>query len=155
SENILVPVGLDSDPRFRSGNPLKQHDLFRQFARLPVTREAIADFAGRHGQLGDYCMSTNRRKPPERMCFGERLQTWDWHIAAMATTIKAWEAVVRGDAANLEEVIRWEDLPPQVRKESTIDFRGDDPTWMFWTIDDDGRRCFLHLLLNASGTETS
>lgn len=87
----------------RQSNPLAQHDLFRQFADLRATPDAIAEFASRFGLLAG--------QADESL---DSLRHWQRNIGAMRAAVRVWDALEAGRLADLDKWI-WHrgEMPPQ------------------------------------------
>lgn len=67
--------------------------LFREFASIPPTPEAIADFAGRRGDLVDSWDMSHARVSGGRLVGGTTLARWRAKIGDMRDLIEMWDKI--------------------------------------------------------------
>lgn len=87
--------------------------LYEQFARIPLKREAIQEFANQYGALGGD-LAEKIRIPPEvspenrqTTGFGERLSSWKQEISTMNQALTLWEHARDGRNDELSLYIEW------------------------------------------------
>src|SRR5919106_4996168 len=98
--------------------------LFKIFAEVPATEEAILGFVNRYGLLGgedpfwvaksaapSSHLSRTREGPagPEVLAFGDSFIFWVQELDAMRDTVSLWELIRDQDEAGLQQRIRWMD----------------------------------------------
>jgi hypothetical protein len=97
--------------------PLQKYDaLFRTFANLDTSEEAIVSFADRYGRLTDCrehplefeerCRQADQDSDA-RLC-GETYPFWCDEIETMRRTVSLWDLIQKGDLNGLSKHIRWE-----------------------------------------------
>lgn len=106
--------------------------LFRTFADLEPTEEAIQAFANEYGLLGDpvttWIVLPMEGAASQTIGWGESLRGWTREIHAMRRAVKVWDAARSGDLDFLGSVIQWH--PRGVRYED-----GRYVEWLL-TVDD-------------------
>lgn len=105
-----IPVGVQYGAR--RYNPLHRsfQGLFRMFAELEPTEEAIQRFASAYGALGgdaecSILLTTDAGETT--WGHGEPLAAWVKEINAMRRAVTLWDAVRNGDAKTLRHFIEW------------------------------------------------
>lgn len=96
---------------YLSYNPLALSGLFRDFAEVEPTKDAILDFANAYGALNSNTRHIALKTDRGRLKFsgeGEPLNDWIFQIAFMKRTIELWDMVRRRDTDGLAHHIRWE-----------------------------------------------
>src|SRR5262249_26504583 len=86
--------------------PLKDKEctgLFRAFAALQATRDAVLEFTNRYGDLG---IGDLVKELPG--IYGEPLAAWQAHIKAMREAAQLWDSLRQGDAQALARSVRWQ-----------------------------------------------
>src|SRR5262249_8287389 len=93
----------------RSYAPLQQATaLFREFAELPATQEAVLAFANEYGSLGVGSFFTAPTGPPEQQALGrvgEPLLRWSQEIARMKEALALLDLVRGRDEAGLSRLL--------------------------------------------------
>jgi hypothetical protein len=104
-----VPSGQPYERR--AYQPLRKHPaLFRHFAALNAyDAEDLRAFADEYGLLGiGRSVSPRAGGPgPTRTTWGETLNDWQHHIAALRAAVRLWDLVRDGSADALGEAIEW------------------------------------------------
>jgi hypothetical protein len=105
-------IGSGVPYRTRVGNPFEQHTgLFRYFAQLSDTREAMLGFANEFGSLG----IPRELGPPEertgdvQATSGETWKDWVLSITKMRRAVEIWDLVVAANRSGLAKFIHWQD----------------------------------------------
>lgn len=115
---VEVVTTVEADPSrlwVRPYAPLRDEPaLFRTFADLTTTPDAIVSFADRYGLLGGSVKRELVMEEPDRMWIGrvERVASWRDEIAAMRSVVQAWDRARRGEPHGSP---RWQ-RPDKVRK---------------------------------------
>jgi hypothetical protein len=111
---VLIEAPTGSREVGRVYDPLEECPaLFRDFAALPVTEEAILDFANRFGSLELHnrfeVPHPNVPDDPETVSvvYGDELRRWREQIDTMRVAVELWDATRTGDRGRLTERIRW------------------------------------------------
>jgi len=100
--------------RVRSVSPLSETGLFRRFADLAPTEEAIQRFASSFGFLRSFADAeslliqtpSGETKPGK----GELFETWFEEIQDMKAMVRLWDATKAGDMAVLSDFIEWTEV---------------------------------------------
>ena len=106
----LSESGKRSRPsEWRLYQPLETHSgLFRDFAMLEPTEDAVLRFASKFGRLGDPIDEFMVRVGSETVEVGERLWDWGTEISAVRRIFELWEAARERKVGWLKKFIRWE-----------------------------------------------
>ena len=121
------PFLTDSRPVGAAGfavtryNPLAEHSgLFRVFADIDPTEDAIKAFADRYGLLGGEAAriivlteDVGDKKGP--VGIGESLSAWHRELLAMSQAVTLWELARHGDVEQLSRFIHWDEKGVQYR----------------------------------------
>jgi hypothetical protein len=90
--------------------PLESHTgLFRDFAQLATTRDAILAFADEHGHLLErqHAIVPAKKRKEAVARLGEGYEAWRDAIAEMKTLVAIWEAMAQRDVVALGKWILW------------------------------------------------
>lgn len=109
-------VGDDGRPRlvprrepgvgFRRCEP--HPGLFREFAALSPTRDAIAGFAGQYGDIfNSYALEQGAARPDGTVAHGASFGTWTKEIGDMRVLLELWEHIQYRRIAPLKKIIKW------------------------------------------------
>jgi hypothetical protein len=113
----------------RRYHPLKENpSLYREFAKLPFTDEAILEFANSYGWLGVGEPVISPDLPPDNlptlprrvMIQGEGRNLWHDEIQAMNFLINLWDWKNSGESARLRNFLRWDSAHHSVSIEGGI-----------------------------------
>ena len=108
--------GVDGKPRivsrrvpglgFRLCEP--HPGLFREFAALSPTEDAIVQFAGQYGDLFNrYAFEQDAPREDGTVSHGASFGTWTKEIADMRVLLELWEDIQHRRITALERVIKW------------------------------------------------
>jgi hypothetical protein len=108
--------GVDGKPRlvprrvqgvgFRRCEP--HPGLFREFALLSPTRDAIAGFAGQYGDLfNSYALEQAVTREDRTGTQGTTLGAWSKEIGDMRVLVELWENIQHRRIAALKQIIKW------------------------------------------------
>jgi hypothetical protein len=91
--------------------PCEPHPgLFREFAELSPTRDAIRDFAGQYGDLFNrFALEQGAVRDDGTDAWGTSLGTWTQEIGDMRVLVVLWERVQHRQIAALKKIIKWTD----------------------------------------------
>lgn len=109
---LVVNAELEKSPEMVPCSPLDATGLFRDFATLEPTPEAILGFANRHGTLSDgrLLITTDESGDDDADLPGEPFRVWAEMIARMEFLLQLWHRVQASDKRKLEQYIEWTDI---------------------------------------------
>jgi hypothetical protein len=82
--------------------------LFREFAKLNPTKEAIQGFAGQYGDLFNrYALEQGVRRDDDTATQGASFETWTKEIYDMRALVELWEQIQHRHIAALKKIIKW------------------------------------------------
>jgi hypothetical protein len=82
--------------------------LFREFAKLSPTRDAIQGFAGQYGDLFNrYAFEQGAGRDDGTVAHGSSLGTWTKEIEDMRVLIELWQDIQQRRVAALKMLIKW------------------------------------------------
>jgi hypothetical protein len=99
-------------PRRAAGSGYRRVELypalFREFADLPPTKDAILEFAGRFGDLFNrYTFNQSVELDDGTVALGSSYGTWTKEIGDMLALVGLWDHLRRRQIAPLKKVIVW------------------------------------------------
>jgi hypothetical protein len=114
--HFLTPAYGTGSERFlaRRYHPLSAFSgLFRDFAAIDRSLEAIKAFADRFGLLGGslrkrIVLHDQGRGGKHPMGFGEHVDEWGHEILVMRLAVDLWESARQGDTDHLDRMISWD-----------------------------------------------
>lgn len=114
-DRYLVADGdFEKAPAMAACSPLEATGLFRDFATLDPTDDAILGFANRYGMLTNgrlHISCDDSGDDDDDADFpGEPLSLWIEEIARMNFLLRFWQLVQISDKRGLEQYIRWTDV---------------------------------------------
>jgi hypothetical protein len=100
----LVPLYVPGAPP-RSSDP--HPGLFREFAGLKPTKDAIRGFANTYGDLlGNYEPRQSAHRKDGSVAFGATLETWKQEIGDMRVLVRLSDHIKNQDLAELKKILR-------------------------------------------------
>jgi hypothetical protein len=102
-----------SDPAVRY-SPFDEKGLLRRFANLPLTQEAIRDFADTHGFLDAPIPLYHPHKAGQAdsvVWVGESFAFWCDAIKELNMVVQLWEMIYTQNIGELEHHIKWKEQP--------------------------------------------
>jgi len=106
------PLGV-SDPALLY-SPFEEKELVRRFAHLPLTQEAIKEFADTHGFLDTPIFLYHPHKTGEAdsvLWVGESFTFWCDAIRELKMLVELWEMIHKQQEEQLERHIKWKEQP--------------------------------------------
>ena len=91
-------------------SPLLQGELYRKFANLEISEEAILGFARKFGHLGipQFLGQGESDDPLTDRLYGEPLWAWKREIRELRKVLSIWGHLCSGDRTWLKAHFRWE-----------------------------------------------
>jgi len=82
--------------------------LFRDFAQLRTTSDAIRDFANQYGDLfSRYSLEQTAARKDGTIATGASLGTWAKEIGDMQTLVELWDQIQYCQTSAIKKIIRW------------------------------------------------
>lgn len=115
-ERMERPIAITDGERITGPVAHARHEvlrnerlLFRTFAALDKTEDAIADFACRYGLLGvaPVAVYVPLSETADTIANGELLSTWIAEIKHMHAAVTAWDLASQRNDAALRKLIKW------------------------------------------------
>jgi len=102
-EPIIIPSCDISDPFDIQYDPVGIPEIFREFAGIDGSREAVSAFANKRGLLGI------EQDIVGRMEDGETLRDWLACVGVMRFVLSVWDAIEGENPPALDRLIKWDE----------------------------------------------